>query len=417
MKVKLISIGVVVLVLALLLTLVPGCGKGEVAPGVTPTPGTPGVTPTPTPQAKTVKMALLVPLSGPGAPWGMQIGQGMEWKVNKVNAAGGFKVGADTYVIKMIKCDDKLTGSAGAECATRFVYEDGLHYIIGPISTYGAIEPIIEEGKCFSYLITNAEVPSPEKPYFILGAAPVRFWYDTFWDQAYQFHPEIKTVAVVNSVGPTTDIYFDAVRACHEEHGATVIMERTYQSFTTDYYPILTPIVAKNPDCIEMGGNIGDIDLMVKQARELGYKGPIAGSAHGDPSSTIRAAGVEYAENFWTNDPDYNSELYPESTRELYAEFVRLYPGQPLALITYMAYGGVEMYIQAMQKAGSVDPDAVTKVFDDPNWTFEYFGMPGKSLGGVELFGIRRYLEDEVGYSEVHNGKKVMKSRKAVEIP
>ena len=57
------------------------------------------------------------------------------------------------------------------------------------------------------------------------------------------------------------------------------------------------------------------------------------------------------------------------------------------------------------------------KVFDDPDWQFEYFGVPGRSLGGLETFGSRRVLQDEVGYSEVINGEKVMKSREPVVIP
>ena len=54
---------------------------------------------------------------------------------------------------------------------------------------------------------------------------------------------------------------------------------------------------------------------------------------------------------------------------------------------------------------------------DDPNWTYEWFGMTGRSLGGLETFGIRRVNPDEVAYSEVHDGKRVMMSREAGIVP
>jgi len=57
------------------------------------------------------------------------------------------------------------------------------------------------------------------------------------------------------------------------------------------------------------------------------------------------------------------------------------------------------------------------KVLDDPNWTYEWFGMTGRSLGGLETFGIRRVNQDEVGFSQVVDGRKVMLSRQGVVVP
>jgi len=409
---KLIGLGVVALVLALLLTLAPACGKGEgPGPGVTPTPGAPGVTPTPTPQAKELKIGALCSLSGPAATWGTEILEGIKWAADKYNATG-FKVGADTYVIKIVKGDDKFIGSAAAEEIIRMISGEGIHYVTGPIGTYAAIGPIAKEGKCFVFNVTNSELIGPHNPYLLIGAAPVRTWYPTFWDQAYKFYPQIKTVAIVTPDPTTYDPHLASEKGAHERHGTEVVMTKRYTIFASDYYPVLTPVVAKNPDCVSFcAGNKGDIDLMIKQIRELGYRGIIASGAHGDPQSTIDVAGCKYAEGFLMNDPDYSSKLYPESTRKLYAEFQRTHPGRPLALTTYLGYGSIDLYVQAIQKAGSTDPDEVMKVLDDPNFEFQYFGMPGVTLGGFETFGVRRCVNDEVCYSEVINCKKVMKSR------
>ena len=88
-----------------------------------------------------------------------------------------------------------------------------------------------------------------------------------------------------------------------------------------------------------------------------------------------------------------------------------------MALITYLAYAGIYFYVQAMQEAGSVDPDEVMKVLDDPNFEFTWFGTPGKKLGGMETAGILRCIQDEVGYSEVVNGVKVMKGLSEIVVP
>jgi len=399
-KKKLIGVGAVVLVLALLLTLAPSCGeKGEV---------------------KTLKMGLVMPLSGAGAPWGLESERGVQWAIDKVNAEGGIKVDADTYMIELVKCDTKLTGSVAADCASKLVHDEQIHYAVGPMVTSPAMSPILTPGKCFTASPVNAtpfQIGS-DFPYNLANAAPIPQWVGAFWKQAYRFHPEIETVAIVSGVDLAGDLYSASSEAVHAGYGREVIDVTRYQPFSQDYYPVLTPLVAKNPDVIDFAGGMkGDIDLMVKQVRELGYTGLLSGSSHGDTTSTVEVAGAEAAEGFMVNDPDYSSDLYPESTRQLYTEYQQRYGDQPLSAITYGSYAGLMLLVQAIEEAGSIDPDEVMKVFDDPDWEFEWFGISGRSLGGLETFGIRRCVQDEVGYSEVVDGVKVMKSHERTMVP
>ena len=107
----------------------------------------------------------------------------------------------------------------------------------------------------------------------------------------------------------------------------------------------------------------------------------------------------------------------PEETRKLATEFKQRYPEGNLALTTYLSFFGVDMYGAAIERAGSIDPDQVIKVFDSPDFEFTAFGIPGRKLGGIQTDGIRRAWQDEVCYSKVINCKKVMLSRQAVTIP
>jgi len=140
-------------------------------------------------------------------------------------------------------------------------------------------------------------------------------------------------------------------------------------------------------------------------------------STHGDPSTLWTLGGCEAAEGFITNDPDYSSDLYPEVARQLYAAFLERWPGEAVAMTQYLGYGGLRFYVQAMQHVNSIEPDEVMKAFDDTEWTFEWFGSPGFSFGGLESFGIRRVLQDAVAYSEVINCEKVMLSTLKVTVP
>ena len=422
MKTKLIGIAILVLALVLVLTLAPGCGKGkeEVQPGVTPTPGTTPVKPTPTPEAKTLKIGIVLPLSGPAAPWGMQTEQGAEWAVSRINAAGGIKAGADTYMISVVKCDDKYIGSEGATCATRMVYDERVHYIVGSIGVNPAMDPILTDGKCFAMGIGNADetVVGPSKPYRIYSLQDYTTWVNAFWKQVAQVRPDIKTVGLigpnavpVNSVPMSKD-------AVERNLGAEVVAAVEWTPGMTDFYPLLTPIVAKNPDAIGIcSGPVGEQCLIVKQARELGFKGVLLGSNHGDPGPLVQLAGKEVAEGFYQNEPDYSSDIYPATTRALYAEFQQLYPGAQFGLCQYLGFSTMYFYKQAIEKAGGIDPDKVMTVINDPSWTYEWFGMPGKSLGGLQTFGIERVNQDETVLSTTKDGKKLAVSRMDTVVP
>ena len=103
MKRKLVGIGVIALVLALLLTLAPSCGNGDEG------------------EVKTLKMGLIIPLSGTLASMGVQCETGMDWAIEKVNGAGGIKVGQDAYMIELVTCDEKAIASEGVLCAQQMV--------------------------------------------------------------------------------------------------------------------------------------------------------------------------------------------------------------------------------------------------------------------------------------------------------
>ena len=69
----------------------------------------------------------------------------------------------------------------------------------------------------------------------------------------------------------------------------------------------------------------------------------------------IEIAGKEAAEGYLMNDPDYGSDIYPEATRQLYAEFQQRYPGSPLALTTYLG-NGCENKATRLTKSGGPKP-------------------------------------------------------------
>jgi branched-chain amino acid transport system substrate-binding protein len=326
-------------------------------------------------------------------------------------------------MIEFVKCDDKYVGSEGITCATYMVYDEQVHFVLGSIGVNVAIAPILTEGKVINMGIGNAlpATVNPDNPYHLYSLQPFRQWVNAFYAQVGKVHPEVKTVAVIGltpDAGGTesTEEIADAVET---QMDIELVHKVATTPGTSDFYPILTPIIAKNPDMIALyAQGVGAQALIIKQARELGFKGILAASNHGEPLPGCAIAGNEAYTGVYHNEPVYDSDLYPEETRELYDEFTRIYPGEPCGLCHYLGFSTIYFYKQAIETAGSIDPDDVIKVFDDPTWTYEWWGQPGRSLGGLETFGIRRVNQDEtVLTSTDENCQKVPISRQVVIIP
>ena len=106
-------------------------------------------------QDKTLTIGVLGPLSGGAASYGVELVRGAEMKVDEINKAGGLKVGADVYRIKLISYDHKALAADAATAANKLVFQDKVKYIIGNAvgATCNAVQTVTEPEKVlFSFV-------------------------------------------------------------------------------------------------------------------------------------------------------------------------------------------------------------------------------------------------------------------------
>src|SRR5690606_24234588 len=76
----------------------------------------------------------------------------------------------------------------------------------------------------------------------------------------------------------------------------------SYERDRVDFSSILTRLIASGIDAIETNGSPGGVaGLIVKQARELGFTGPIIQTGGDVAADVIRIAGNEAAEGIYTH--------------------------------------------------------------------------------------------------------------------
>jgi branched-chain amino acid transport system substrate-binding protein len=403
MKKTLFSILLVIALLALPISA--ACGEEEV-----PTPNGNGGTPTPvTPTEKILTIGGITFLTGPAAAGGLAFKQGCELAVDAYNAAGGLKVGNDTYTINLIIEDDAMSSDQAVTCAIKLLQSDGATFMVGPMTDAlkTVVYPIVSENGALMAMIDsinvsgslpfegNADV-SPDRPLLVrMGYA-----YDEatpyLLDYLVENYPDAKKVAVCGVVEMSLEVNYKWLKDELPAKGLERVGDlEQIAPDCSDYVPVMTRVLSSHPDAIFMPISTPVMfGFAVKAARELGFTGPMFTVTHQDISFQALLAGVG-------NDTDIfglglaaaDTAGMPAGISDIYDAYVAKY-GSDKDLITdvyLVGYSGMWVLLQTIEKAGSVDPQTVLRTYESLTTLGDLKTIFGDAyVGGIQTVGVNR---------------------------
>ncbi|MDR1978449.1 MAG: ABC transporter substrate-binding protein [Synergistaceae bacterium] len=250
---------------------------------------------------KVLKIGVLGVMSGPAASWGLVNRYCAEAAAEIINEQGGFEIGGEKYEIQIVAIDDRNDPKVAVSGAERLIYEEKIHYIIGPNidPTSMAIVPVIEKGGAISipYAFSKKLFTAPASN-SILGmiasyqAGPVIYKY-------LMENKGIKTIAfVARNDSESLNQRDEGVEAAKSLQLEVLADKDTYEPGTTDFFPVMSGIVTKKPDLLVLAGAApADTPLLIKTARELGFKGILSTETAQDAKVIAELAG-EAADGF-----------------------------------------------------------------------------------------------------------------------
>ncbi len=228
-------------------------------------------------QEKVLKVGVNGVMSGPAASWGLVNRYCAEASAQMFNEQGGWEIGGQKYKIQVVSLDDRNDPKVSVTNAERLVYQEGIKYIIGPNvdTTAAAIVPVMEKAKAINipYAFSKA-LYTPPRSNSILGmiasyqAGPVIYKY-------LKEQKGVKSVSFVarNESDPLNQRN-EGVAAAKALGLKVVSSEDTYEPGTTDFSPVMSRVVRQKADLIVLSGVApSDAPLLIRTARELGYKG------------------------------------------------------------------------------------------------------------------------------------------------
>ena len=355
-----------------------------------------------------LKIGFVGVTSGPAAAWGISNVRSMQTRAAWINETGGVSIGGKTYDIEIVTFDDQKDPKR-AIAGMEKMAQEGIRYVVGPNVDDGAaaVRPVAEQNGIiyFPYAFPK-QLYSPPASNAVLGMVA-----------SYQSGPAIykhlkekkgvKTIAFIsaNESDPLSQRR-DGIAAA-KALGLDVVSDSvTYQVDTTDFTPVITPVIRVNPDLLVLSGVApANAPQIIRSARELGFKGLISTETAQDAIVLTEGAG-KLADGFISVGGASTPEIASDAMKEFVARYTKMF-GE------YNDESNTKVYaLEYIIETLKANPAAIEDV-EKFKKTMDTFSAPNPYMkGGAKLkyvgsssFGQRRQIAVPLVVNEFRGGK------------
>ena len=272
-----------------------------------------------------LKIGFVGVTSGPAASWGISNQRSMETRADWINETGGVKIGGTTYDVQIVAFDDQKDPKR-AIAGMEKMAQEGIHYVVGPNVDDGAaaVRPVAEQRGImyFPYAFPKELYTKPASN-AILGMVANYQSGPAIYKHLMK-EKGIKKVAFVaaNESDPLSQR--DSGAAAAKALGLNVVSANvTYQVDTTDFTPVLLPVLKTQPDLLVLSGVApAQAPQLIRSAREMGYKGLISTETAQDANVLKEGAG-KLADGFISVGGASTPQLASDKMREFVARYTK----------------------------------------------------------------------------------------------
>ena len=235
------------------------------------------------------RVGVMESLTGAGETYGTVAVQSKKMAADEINAAGGI----NGRMLELVVEDSKCSAQDAITAYKKLTNVDGMKIILGT-SCSGAmlgVAPLAEEDGVvlFSGLASNPGIANAGDYIFRTQISDIEVGINTgnvLWADG------VRRLATITE---GTD-YAEGVRgtsvAQFKKNGGQVVAAERYASDVTDFRSQLTKLIAASPDALHIAPQSEfAAGAIVKQVRELGYRGPIYGETVTVGTTALEIAG------------------------------------------------------------------------------------------------------------------------------
>ena len=345
--------------------------------------------------AEPFRVGVMESLTGAGETYGTVANQAKQMAADEINAAGGI----DGRPLELVVEDSRCNALDAIAAFKKLTEVEGIKIILGT-SCSGAMlgaAPLAEEAGVilFSGLASNPDIAKAGDYIFRTQISDVQVGIGTgnlLW---------VDGVRKLATITEATD-YAEGVRrttaAQFEKRGGVIVAEERYASDVTDFRSQLTKLIAARPDALHLAPQSEfAAGAIIKQAREVGYDGPIYAETVSVGTTALDIAG-EAAAGMKAVTADLDPDN--EKAQEVLADFRERYDYVTLPWHLGSAYDDVYIAAECLRRTGD-DQDA--DGFRDCMYEITWSGAIGDDYSfdsDGEVVGLSRVVVEVLPVSD-----------------
>ena len=346
-----------------------------------------------------VVIGVIYPLSGPVAQVGIDAVAAIETAVQIINeesnlnvplAAGKGLPNLGGAKIRIVVADHQGKPDIGQGEAERMITKEGVHALYGAYysSVTGAASQVAERN---GIPWVNGESTSPKltkrgfKWFFRTTPHDGEFtqlMFEFLNDLKPKVGPKIESVAIFHEDTLWGTDSGSVQNKMAKEQGYKVVQKISYKAKTTSLTPSVQILKAANADVFLPSSYTSDAMLFMRTAKQLDYNPPLLvaqNAGYTDP--TFLATMGTDAEGVITRSP-FNTDLAKTIPliNEVNEAFKKNSGGRELSDVPVRAFTGFMVLADAINRAGSTDPEAIRKALTETNMPKEQLIVPWKGI-------------------------------------
>lgn len=320
-------------------------------------------------QEMIVKIGHVAPISGAQASYGKDNENGARMAIDDLNAAG-VVIGGKKVKLELLAEDDAADPKQGAAVAQKLC-DAKVAGVVGHLNSGTTIPASKIYNDCgIAHITPSATNPNLTKPGYkttwrlmandnALGAGLAFYAADAL---------KLKRIAIIDDRTAYGQGVAAVFRKTVVEKGVTIVDDQFTTDKSVDFMSILTAIKSKNPDGIFFGGMDPQAGPMLRQMEQLGLTNVKYFGGDGVCTMDLikQSAGAKTLGNVVCAEGGASLEKMPGGAAWK-KRYDAKYPGQFQIYSPYV-YDAVHVLVDAMKRAGSIDPKAYIPKLAETNY-------------------------------------------------
>ena len=249
--------------------------------------------------ADSLGLGLCAPMSGGAASWGKKSEVGTKFAIERINARGGVvpKGKSTAIMLELIEvADDKNDPREGASIAQRFIDNEKILIMIGPLTSTVALAqaPILNKHGLTQFAIGATAPAYTDAGPFSFRLVPTDAFQGRYMAKWANEQGKWKTYAIIYVNDDYGRGLAEVFQTGLKEIGVSensVVAAEAYLPNDTDFSVQLAKIKGLNPDALFIAGHYKEGALIARQAKELRLDAQILGTDGIGHPEYIKVAG------------------------------------------------------------------------------------------------------------------------------